>query len=111
MPDRVLLTDTRREVLKGTYDGAESSKRTQKSRIRTRSRLALDELIEVAESPHIDSADVFDPSKVSQLLYALMLPDEPVLPGEEPSEEHQEYQRELYVEIDRVLRVYQEGQE
>lgn len=109
MPKQILLTDARRKVLRGEHDGAESTIRTQQSRIRTRSKMALDELIEVAESPYVDTKDVFDPETVGDLLYALLLPDAPVLPDEEASEEHREYQQDLYVEIDRVLRLYQEG--
>jgi hypothetical protein len=68
----VFLTDSRRAVLEGEYDGAENTKRTHKSRIRDRGRTALAELIEVAQSAEIDNADVFDPEQVGALLFWIL---------------------------------------
>jgi hypothetical protein len=66
------LTDERRAVLAGDYDGSESVERTHKSRIRQRARSAIEELIEVAQSPVIENSDVFSPSQIGTLLFWIM---------------------------------------
>lgn len=77
MVQRVFLTDARRDVLNGEFDGKEITKRSQKSKIRTRSRLAIDELIDVFESDEIDNTKSFDPEQIARLIRALMPhPDE-----------------------------------
>jgi len=73
--DNVFLTDTRREVLKGEYDGSPNNQRSHKSNIRKRADLALEELIEVAESDELDHTDFIDPDDVFRLLQALLIPD------------------------------------
>jgi hypothetical protein len=80
MVDQVFLTDARRDVLRGESDRTGNSLSVEKSRIRERARLALSELIEVAESEEIDNADVFDPRDVSRLIAALLSGDEQVTP-------------------------------
>lgn len=76
MPEKVFITESRRDVLEGNADDlTEQSLRNAKSRIRVRSRMALEELIEVAESPEIDQTTVFDPDDVFRLLRALLQPD------------------------------------
>lgn len=74
-PDNAFLTDSRREVLDGTTDWEQSSVRVEKSRIKKRAQVALDELIEVAESHEIDHTRAFDPDDVFRLLQALLLPN------------------------------------
>lgn len=95
MVEKVFLTEARREVLQGSTDLTGQSLQNQKSRIRVRSRLALEELTEVAESPEIDNTGVFDPDEVFRFLRALMIPDEPVAVDEEPSEAFLEYRERL----------------
>lgn len=70
--EKVFLTEQRRAVLRNQYDGSDSNARTHKSRIRKKSKLALDELIEVASSPKIDNSDVFDPETVYTLISILL---------------------------------------
>lgn len=72
---QVFLTDERTAVLNGTYQGAANTERTHKSRIRDRARTALKELIQVAHSPAIDNAEVFDPNDLARLIDALMAPE------------------------------------
>jgi len=72
MVKRVFLTETRRDVLNGEFEGPDATKRSHKSRIRTRARMALQELIEVAASPEIDNADIFEPDDVTDLTEALI---------------------------------------
>ena len=76
MVERVFLTDTRREVLAGEFEGEDSTLESHKSRIRTRSRMALDELIEVAKSDEIEDDTVFNPTNIAHLLSALMEPSD-----------------------------------
>jgi hypothetical protein len=71
MPD-TFLTESRREVLAGEWDGEPSTERTKKSQIRTRARAAVGELIEVADSPVIENNDVFEPEEVGRLLAAIL---------------------------------------
>lgn len=66
------LTDERRAVLTGDYGGSENVERTHKSRIRQRANSAISELIEVAQSPVIENADVFDPAEIGTLLFWIM---------------------------------------
>jgi len=75
MADRVLLTEKREQVLSGEYDGSDTALRNQKSRLRDSARTALAELVQVAASPEIDNADVFEPNEVARLLDALMVPN------------------------------------
>lgn len=63
--DNVFLTDTRREVLNGEYEGSDSNRRTHKSNIKKRAKIALAELISVAQSPVIENGDIF---KIRQIL-------------------------------------------
>jgi hypothetical protein len=65
------LTEKRRDVLNGEFDGSDSSERTHKSLIRTRAKTALNELIAVADSGTIDNADVFDADQIYTLLAVL----------------------------------------
>ena len=74
------LTDDRRAVLRGEYDGDPAVERTHRSRIRSRARTALQELIEVAESDAIDNADVFEPNDLARLVHALMTPPDGLTP-------------------------------
>jgi hypothetical protein len=74
------LTDERRAVLSGEYDGEPNTERTHKSRIRSRARTALHELIEVAESDAIDNADIFEPNDLARLIHALMTPADGLTP-------------------------------
>jgi hypothetical protein len=69
--DNVFLTENRRDVLRGESDWTDDSIRNEKSRIRTRARTALDELIQVAQSEEIDNEDVFEPEKMLVLVATL----------------------------------------
>lgn len=81
--DNIFLTENRRDVLKGTSDWEDASIANEKSRIKNRAKLALEELTEVAESGHIDNTDIFDADDVGQLLEAILHPGQQHLePGE-----------------------------
>lgn len=80
MAENAFLTDRRREFLTGDYDLDDSADRHLKRRTEKGAILALDELIEVAESPHVDNSEVFEAEKVDRLLTALLdeaNPDDP----------------------------------
>jgi len=77
--DNIFLTETRREVLAGESDLSGKSLANEKSRIRTRSRAALAELIEVAQSEEIENRDIFEPAQVG-LLIGLLIDDQAVMP-------------------------------
>lgn len=112
MVEKIFLTDSRRDVLEGNAnDLTEQSLRNAKSRIRVRSRLALEELTEVAESPEIENREVFDPDDVFLFLRALLLPDEYVPIDGEPPEDYQEYRDRLHVQLDKLLRMRHEQDE
>jgi len=96
MADRVMLTDQREKVLNGEYDGSDAALRKQRSRIRQSTQTVLDELTEIAQSPHIDSSRAFPPEKVGELVEALYIPTiEP--------EEYDDYQKDLYFNVQRLL--------
>lgn len=73
-PDRAFLTDARRDILAGKSDWEDSSIAVEKSRIKNRANVALEELIEVADSRHLDHTDALDPDDVFNLLRALLSP-------------------------------------
>lgn len=125
----VFLTDQRRAVLNNEYDGEDSTERAHQSNIRARSRTAIQELIEVAESPVIDTTEVFDPDDVFRLLRAIMSPDPTHTEGgglyvgrghEEAQEEGSDapildvdddylaYSDRLYVQLDKLMRPYRD---
>lgn len=105
------LTDERRAVLTGDYDGSESVERTHKSRIRQRARSAISELIEVAQSPEIENSEVFSPSQIGTLLFWIMHdPAETTSPSggllglgihedTEYSDEFEQYRRAVHSEV------------
>jgi len=69
-----MLNEKRESVLRGGYEGSDVALRNQKSRLRQSSRTVLDELLQIARSPHIDNTEVFDPDKMFLLLQALLTP-------------------------------------
>jgi hypothetical protein len=76
----------------------------------------------VAESPHIDTTEVFDPDDVFRLLSAIMEPDPMYVeggglgggdPGEDlpqttTDEQYQAYTDRLYVQLDKLMRPYRD---
>jgi len=68
----VILTDSRREVLDGTSDWSDDAIINEKSRIRSKSRTALDELTTIAQSTEIENQSVFDPEKIGTLLFWIL---------------------------------------
>lgn len=74
MVEKIFLTDSRRDVLEGDSDLSDQSLLNAKSRIRVRARLALEELIEVAESSEIDNAEIFEPEQMARLVAAVISP-------------------------------------
>lgn len=123
--NNIFLTDTRRTVLEtpDQLDYTDQSLRVEKSRIKSRSRDAVDELIEVAQSPHIDNTDWMNPEKLATLIHALLVPDhghieggglavdprdeqDENLPIAEYSDTYEDFRRRVYVAIDGPLRRY-----
>lgn len=117
MVEKVLLTDSRREYLNGEFDGTDTAARKHRSRITNRTEIALEELVEIAESPEIDNTDVFDPDDVFRLLRALLTPDRDRLVDDAPGglttnremgdQDFNEYADRLYVQLDKFLRFRQ----
>lgn len=95
----VFLTETRREVLSGNYDGAKNTERTHKSRIRARARTALDELLVVAASDEIENAEVFDPQKLRALITTLTRG----AGGLDPSEPDEKNAENIYIAVDKAI--------
>lgn len=112
MPDESLfITETRKEVLSGTYEGSDSVRRTHESRIRRQSRAALDDLILVAASPLIDNAAVFEPEKVYRLLRVLTSGRGGLTGEEAPTEAKawspdEDYQRRIFEVLSRAQHEY-----
>jgi len=72
MVENIFLTGKRREVLAGTDELSDDSRPVEKSRIRTRARMALRELEEVAQSDEIENRTVFGEEEVGRLLYWIL---------------------------------------
>lgn len=77
MVQKVFITDRRRALLNDELDETKASIDVEKTRIRKRARMALAELIEVAESDAIDNDDVFDSDELGRLVMALFRDIEP----------------------------------
>jgi len=75
MVEDVFLTDSRREVLDGDSNLNDQSLANEKYRIRKRARLALEELIEVAESDEISNESVIDSDGLVRLVAATLSGD------------------------------------
>lgn len=72
MTDRVFLTEKRRDVLNGEYEGSDAALRNQKSRLKKSANTALDEVIAVAASGAIENdEELFHPDQIYRLLSAL----------------------------------------
>lgn len=93
------LTDARRDILNDEYDGADATRRSHKSKIRSRSRTALMELIEVARSDEIDNVGVFEPNELARLLNALMVPDDGLTPRSNFEGTDEEYRTEYLYQL------------
>lgn len=112
------MTDKRRAVLTDDYDGSDKTEGVHRTNIRARSRTALSELIEVAESPVIDNTKVFDPAEVFRLLRALLTPQqedlEPdehvtVVSPEKYGDDFVAYADSVYVQVDKVMKPYRDS--
>lgn len=128
MSSNAFLTDRRREFLDGDYDLDNPADRQIKHQIKKDAQAAIEELTEVAESPHIDTTEVFDPDDVFFLLRAIMGPDPKHTEGggvfggrnhEEYQEENPDvaldvdddflaYQDRLYVQLDKLMASHRE---
>jgi hypothetical protein len=106
------LTDTQKAVLADEYDGSDSARRAQKSRIRSRARQSIADLITVAQSDAVDNEDIFDPNDLARLIDSLMTPDGGLTPRwnySGTSQEHREeylYQYALHGRLDHALDGY-----
>lgn len=92
MVETIFLTDNRREVLAGETELEGDSLAVAKSRIRVRARMALQELIQVAQSEEIDNSTVFEPRAIESLLESVMGPRDDIEPIQETDDwkAHQE---------------------
>jgi len=112
--EKIFLTENRRDVLNSESDWSTQAVRNERSRIKNLARLALTELIEVAESPEIDNADVFDPDEMARLVDALMTGGTPITSrwkydgtADEFRDEYA-YRLALWGQIDYTLREYRD---
>lgn len=105
------LTDKRRDVLLGRYDGTEATKRSHKSKIKTRTKTALNEIIAVADAGTIENDDeIFDPDQVYALLVSLTT-DRDTFGTDDPDDPHQkeidpEFRRKIIEAVDEFRVVY-----
>ena len=102
---KAFLTETRKGVLDGDWEGSDSTHRSHKSDIRQKSKAAIEELIEVAESREIDNKQVFDPEQIRHLLVAIAQPGG--LVEDEYEHASEEFRNELYFEVNRFLLGFQ----
>lgn len=73
MADYAFLSPSRRKVVNGDTDEfAESTVRAYRSETKHQAEMAINELIELSESKHVDTEDIFPPQKVSEFLNAVM---------------------------------------
>jgi len=96
MPDRVILTERRKELLQGDYDSENSADRMALLRLRNSTQTNLEELIQIAQSPHVNNSETLPAEKVGQLLQALYIPTV------EPKN-HEEYRKELLYHIRQII--------
>lgn len=112
MTDRVFLTEKREQLLNGEYEGSPENLRAAKYRLRKSCRTALRELIAVAESEEIESADVFEPNDLARLIDYLMVPSGGLTPrwnyDGDPEEFREEYlyQIQLHSRLNHALDGY-----
>lgn len=124
MPDRVLLTDRRKELLSEGYDPSNATERGQKHRLKESTHTAFGELIEIAESPYIDNSEFFDANDVGRLIGALLTPsinetesgglvggdldqDRPEVA--DLSDDFQQFRDKLYLALDDPMHTYRDG--
>ena len=121
MVENVFLTEKRREVLAGTDDLSDSSRTVEKSRIRKRAKMALQELEEVAQSLEIENRSVFEPEEVAGLVFwiahdpgnaeNLTKPDDEWDPAKTYTEAHREYMRNIHFEMSKQLNKIEKPEE
>lgn len=107
---QVILSDRRRKILEGTYDGAKSTEYNHKRAIRQRSQSAIEELIKIASSPEIDNERAIDPEQIGALV-SILVQGSGGLVGTENIDNEQlkawspdpDTSRKYYVEIDAAL--------
>ena len=80
MTANLFLTENRRDVLNDRSDWTEDSVSVEKSRIRAKANLALDELTEIAQSTEIENRSVFDPEQIGTLLFWIL--NDPAMMGQ-----------------------------
>jgi len=121
MGESVLLTDRRKDLLEGEYDKDDPSDRMVLSRFQRSTETAVDELIQIAENPHVDHSEMIQREQVVKLLRAILTPppehvnsgglirikheDEPPKdpPQAELSEEFQQYQDGILADISQLI--------
>lgn len=116
MEEHAFLSDRRRSIVEGaTADDlgiADTTYRQHRAAVKRQSQLALQELLQVAASPEIDNAEVFDPVLISTLLEMLLTGNtsglQPEgLPDYRPGKPAPEYTSELYERVDGAQMSYQ----
>lgn len=116
MSEHAFLSDRRQQIVDGAtpeeMEIESGTYRHHRSQTKHQSEQALQELIEVAESPVIDTRDVFDPDDVFRLLSALFTPDEytgTVYPSSDAPDDWLQYHDRLYVQLDKLMHPYRDG--
>lgn len=113
MTNRVILTDQREKMLEEGTEQGDTADKMRMYRLKNSSTTALKELIQIAQSPHVDQTEIFDPETVNRLLIALLSPSldhyttgtiPTIETDEKITDEFQNYRNSLYVEIDQFLK-------
>jgi len=99
--ENIFLTENRRDVLNQESDWSDSAIANERTRINNRTKLALEELAEVAQSPAIDNEKAFPPELVAELFDALFVPTI------EPAD-YDEYRRDLYYHTRRAMDAHED---
>lgn len=99
--DTAFLSEKRRAVVRGEYNGEDATKRSTKSVIRKKAIAAVGELAELAESNEIDNEDVFKPEEIHRLITALTHPSKGVETEENRAD--WDYAPEMYRAIGQAL--------
>lgn len=100
-PQNIFLTENRRDILNQESDWSDSAVANERSRINKRTKLVLEELTEIAQSPVIENENAFPPELVAELFEALFTPTI------EPAG-YDEYRRDLYYHTRRAMDAHED---
>lgn len=112
MGEHAFLSDRRRSIVRGETAEemgiADATYRQHRAAVKQQARTAMNELLEVATSPEIDNADVFEPDAVRNLVTALLagsggLEGDDVPPTVRAWDPDPDYANRVYVAVNKAM--------